>query len=247
VKIFSESHLLPLSILLAGVMLSASLFFVYNSLNKKLDLMNQKLEGITGIKLDSNSNALPEGPTENIQIDLSGKELRGNTQAKLTIIEFSDFECPFCAQVHPVLKQLLANYDGRVNLAYFNLPFHQHSFIMSEAFECAGLQGKKWGMHDLIFDRAGEFFDKAKDDYIPDADALTKLKEFAVESKLDSKSFDACMGEHKTKAIIDKDADLASSLSFRGTPTFVINGKKYSGAMSLKQFQKIIDENLKTA
>ena len=166
-------------------------------------------------------------------LDLAHSPVRGAPDAAITIIEFSDFQCPFCARVVPTLQQLLEQYPARVKWIFKNYPldFHADSPLAHRAVLAAGEQGKFWEMHDLIF--AGQAFIK-KDDLLQKARSL----------KLDMAKFTADLESDKLKQEVEADQQEGAALGVNGTPTFFINGKAYSGAMPLSQFQAIINAEL---
>ena len=114
------------------------------------DVIEAELAGGAGDLLGSNL-----GETfERVKIDLRGEHLKGNSGAAVEIVEFSDFECPYCTDVYPVMKAVLENYADDVVFEYRHLPLSFHTFAQkaAEAVECAGAQGKFWEMHDALFE-----------------------------------------------------------------------------------------------
>ncbi len=160
----------------------------------------------------------------------------GPSNAPVQIIEFSDFECPFCSRVVPTLKQIKDEYKGKVRIAFrqYPLPFHKNAGPAAEASLAAHEQGKFWEMHDKMFENA-----KALD--------RASLDKYAGEVGLDMGKFKAAMDEGKFKSAVATDQKYADSLGTGGfgTPTFFINGKKIAGAMPFDSFKSIIDEELK--
>lgn len=116
----------------------------------------------------------------------SGDHVRGNPKASITIEEYSDFECPFCGQYYPIIKQVLANYSDKVRFVYkhFPLNFHPQAQKAAEASECAGEQGKFWEMHDKIFENQSGL-------------SIEGLKRFATELRLNSQKFNTCLDSGK--------------------------------------------------
>src|SRR5436309_2765603 len=148
-------------------------------------------------------------------------------------MDVADFQCPFCARVVPPLQQLLDQNPARVKWVFKNYPldFHADSPLAHRAVLAAGEQGKFWEMHDLIF--AGQAFIK-KDDLLQKARSL----------KLDMAKFTADLESNKLKQEVEADQQEGAALGVNGTPSFFINGKEYSGAMPLSQFQAIISAEL---
>jgi protein-disulfide isomerase len=163
--------------------------------------------------------------------------LRGDPKAPVTIVEFSDFSCPYCRKAESTLQALLAKYPGKVNLQYRDYPLldlHPQAHLAAEASRCAGELGKYWEYHDLLFTSSGN---QSHDDLIEDARTL----------KLDEKQFDACLTSGRFKTQIDQDMLLASRAAVISTPAFFINGNFISGAQPEATFENAIDEALAAA
>lgn len=160
--------------------------------------------------------------------------VRGNSQAKVTIIEFSDFQCPFCGRAEPTLKQIFETYGDQVKLVYknFPLPFHEHAQDAAIAALCAKDQGKFWEYHDVLFQNQ-------------DSLKITDLKKYASDLSLKTQNFNSCLEDKKYKGQIEADMMEGNKLGVRGTPAFFINGRLVSGAQPFENFRTIIDEELK--
>jgi protein-disulfide isomerase len=168
-----------------------------------------------------------------MQVGYDPARVRGNPKAPVMIVEFSDFQCPYCHQVEPVVKELLAKYGDKVSLAYRDLPLkqiHPQAEVAAEASRCAGEQGKYWDYHDQLFSVSKL-----------DRDALL---EYARNLKLDDKQFDSCLTTGKYRADIEKDSREGTQAGITGTPTFFINGVVLSGAEPKETFARIIDQEL---
>ena len=160
--------------------------------------------------------------------------------AKITIVEFSDFQCPFCGRyqqtVHPELMKQYVD-SGQVNFAYMHSAFlGQESVWAAQAAECAADQNKFWAYHDLLFSRQnGE-----------NQGAFTKdkLSGFAKELGLDMTKFDPCLTNDETLARVQADTQVAQKAGVRGTPTFFINGQPLVGAQPLTAFQTVLSKQL---
>ena len=158
---------------------------------------------------------------------------RGPENAPIELIEFSDFQCPFCLRADPVVRQVLATYGDRIRFVYrhYPLPNHPNARPAAEAAACAGDQGKFWAFHDRIFTNQTK---------LTDAD----LKQHAVEIGVDTAKFNACVDGHATKARVDADMRAGEEAGVDGTPAFFINGRSLSGAQPYEAFKRIIDEEL---
>lgn len=158
----------------------------------------------------------------------------GPDDAPITIVEFSDYQCPFCRRWHQeVYAPLLAAYPGKIKLVYRNLPLtsiHPDAFSAAEAAMCAGEQGAYWTYHEKLF--GGETLGKQV------------YTQYAQELSLNMDAFESCITENKYKEAIEKDSDFAVNLGVRSTPTFFINGLAIVGAQPLDVFKQVIDKEL---
>jgi len=171
-------------------------------------------------------------PSVNVSYDRA--RVNGDPNAPVTIVEFSDFQCPFCKKSETVLKDLLAKYSGRVKLAYLDFPLreiHSQAEQAAEAARCAGEQGKFWEYHDSLF------ADQSKLDE-------ASLIERAHNVKLDEKAFQSCLTSGKFKAGIEADLQEGAKAGVSGTPAYFINGVFLSGAQPAAEFEKVIDNEL---
>lgn len=157
----------------------------------------------------------------------------GPEDAPVTIVEFSDYQCPFCARAEPTIEQVLKEYEGKVRLVYrdFPLSFHQNAQKAAEATECADEQGKFWEYHDKLFENQ-------------DALDVNNLKQYAKDLGLDSSKFDNCLDSGKYTEEVQKDLADGQSLGVSGTPAFFINGRLVSGAQPFSAFKQVIDGEL---
>lgn len=173
-------------------------------------------------------------PPPVIRLPVDKARLRGDPKAPVTIVEFSDFGCPYCRAVEPELKELLAKYQGKIRLSYRDFPLvelHPQAYLAAEASRCAGEQGKFWEYHDLLFANPEK---QTREGLI--ADALTV--------KMDETQFDSCLSSERYKPEIDQDIQLGSHIGVVSTPGFFINGNFIGGAQPLAVFEKAIDEAL---
>lgn len=170
----------------------------------------------------------PRIPVLNVSTD--DDPWTGTAHAPVTIIEFSDFECPYCKRSVPILKELLEKYPGKLRLVYrdFPGPNHRQALSAAEAAQCAAEQSRFWEYHDTLFARQtpeiGWNFSALADDV-----------------GLRRSSFDACMKENRYREEVLKDLGDGLKLGVTSTPTFFINGRPLIGARSLADFQAIID------
>jgi protein-disulfide isomerase len=163
----------------------------------------------------------------------AGHPTKGPDKAPIELVEFSDFQCPFCQRANPTVQQLLAKYGDRVRFTYrhFPLPNHPAARPAAEASACADDQGQFWAFHDRLF---------AAPDKLTEAD----FKAHAAALKLDMAKFEACVNTHHFKELVEKDAKEGEALGVTGTPAFFINGRALEGAQPLEAFTRLIDEEL---
>jgi predicted DsbA family dithiol-disulfide isomerase len=158
--------------------------------------------------------------------------VRGNPSAPVTLCEFSDFQCPHCRMLEPILGRLLDEYGNQVRLIYKNYPIsklHAEARDAAAAAVAAGRQGKFWAMHDKLF---------ANQDHLTPAD----LEKYATEVKLDLKKWKADLGAAQDR--VEKDHAEGEKLDISGTPTLYVNGRKYSGPLRYDEVKDWIDEEL---
>lgn len=158
---------------------------------------------------------------------------QGPENAPIELIEFSDFQCPFCENAFPTVKKVLSTYGDRIHFIYrhFPLPNHPRARPAAEAAQCANEQGKFWAYHDRLFG------DQSR---LSDAD----FKQHAAELGLDAAQFTACYDSRKYRADVDTDIRVGNEAGVSGTPAFYINGRMLSGAQPFDVFKKVIDEEL---
>ncbi|MBF0173577.1 MAG: DsbA family protein [Magnetococcales bacterium] len=159
---------------------------------------------------------------------------RGPAQAPITIIEFSDFECPYCRKAQGVLAQLKDAYGDKLRFVFrhYPLPFHKMAPKASEAAMCANEQGKFWPYHDALFVESQSL-------------AVDALKELAKKLGLDATKFNECLASNRHAERITSDSATGRELGITGTPTFFINGVKLVGAIPLNTFKEVIDREIK--
>ncbi|MEW6145111.1 MAG: thioredoxin domain-containing protein [Thermodesulfobacteriota bacterium] len=159
------------------------------------------------------------------KISLKDVPVKGAENAKVVIVEYSDFQCPFCKRGKDMLPQILKEYNGKVKIAYKQLPLKNHNWAMPAAIAsvCAYQQGndKFWAFHDKLFD-------SQKD--ITLENSKEKFNQYAKEVGLDTKKFNACLGSKEVQAEVENQMKEATSVGVQSTPTFVVNGMIVPGA-----------------
>lgn len=181
---------------------------------------------------DASIRVLLEPPRYHVEV-ASHDPVRGDAAAPIAIIEFSDYQCPFCGRVTPTLQQVRDTYGAKVKIIFkdFPLPNHPQAQKAAEAAHCAGEQGKYWEMHDRMFgdQRALE---------------VPALKASAVALGLSPAEFNQCLDSGKFAGAVHEDAALGEKLGVNSTPTLYINGRPLIGAQPFDAFKQAIDEEL---
>lgn len=149
---------------------------------------------------------------------VEGDHIRGRPDADIVIVEYADFQCPYCARAHPTLAGLLKQYGERIALVYRHLPLGMHPYAeaAAEAAEAAGAQGRFWEMHDTLFEHQAQL-------------APAQLPLLAQGLGLDAARFDEDMATRRYRERIQQQADEGKALGASGTPSFFINGERYHG------------------
>jgi protein-disulfide isomerase len=167
-------------------------------------------------------------------VAVDGAPFKGPAKAPVTIVEFSDFHCPFCRRVIPTLAQLQSQYGEKIKLVFRDFPIeslHPGATKAHEAARCANEQGKFWPYHDKLF--AG-----------PSNASPELFKGLAKELELDALAFETCLGSGKYQAAIKQDIEEGNRVGVSGTPAFFINGRLISGAQPFEAFVRVIDDEL---
>lgn len=193
---------------------------------------------VTNANVAAAQPTAPTAPTPAAPVEVTVTEqdhVRGNSDAEVTLVEFSDFQCPFCERFHPTLQRILSEYGDKVRLVYRHFPLdsiHPNARPAAEASECAAEQGKFWEFHDALFTNQ----DKLGDAY---------YKQLAGELKLNTSKFNDCLATGKFKQAVEDQYQSGIAAGVRGTPHTIVNGTAVSGAVPYEQFKAVIDEALK--
>lgn len=260
--------LLSLSLILASLILSASIYFSAGMVSRTIDskvfgsnspiTISPIINVTTAAAAAGGSAAAPAAKPAaapsaggcgipaaggsaapvKASVDIANRTIKGPTTAKVTIVEFSDFQCPYCVRVQPTMAQLEKDYAGKVNFVHMNFVVHPTATPAHVAVECAGDQNKYWAMHDQIF--ATQKTDAAS------------LRLMAQNFSMDMAKYDACILAGKDATLAAQKA-IGSAIGISGTPSFVIgvrNGTKVSGqlvvgAKDISEFKAAIDAQLK--
>lgn len=169
-------------------------------------------------------------PRASVSID--GSPVSGPADAPVLLVEFADYECPYCQQIQPQLERLRNDYEGRLAFVYKDMPLPNHANAQkaAEAAHCAGAQGKYWQLHDILA--------QSKQLELP------HLKRLARSIGLDGESFDGCLDSGEKAPVVNASLEEAKSLGLEGTPSFFINGRFLSGALTYEELQAVVEEEL---
>jgi protein-disulfide isomerase len=168
-----------------------------------------------------------------------GDPVKGSPDAPVTIIEYSEFQCPFCARfVQETLPLIQENYiaTGKVRLIFRNFPVHQQAVVAGGAAVCAQEQGKFWDMHDTLFAQQEEWSENS--------DFLALLEGYAKDIGLDAEQFTSCLNAEEWLAKLEKDFEAGREAGVEGTPSFFINDQAIVGAQPFETFQEVIEQEL---
>lgn len=173
----------------------------------------------------------------NIEI-VADDHIKGNSEAPVTLVEYSDLQCPACRAYAPLIRQVLENNPDTVRVVYRHFPLAQHknAEIASYAAEAAAKQDKFFEFHDILFDR--------QDDWAESDKPTDIFKEYATELELDVDQFTTDMNSGEAKERVERDLTQGIALGVNSTPSFFLNGSKLRNPSSLEEFQSLIDEAL---
>jgi protein-disulfide isomerase len=204
--------------------------------SKILEAIHKKREGkarakyIASLRNGKTIKILLQPPK--VQVTLDDTPVRGQLSAPILLIEFADYQCPYCQAVEPTLQKVRAHYGDKLKFAFENFPLPNHPYAekAAEAARCAGAQGKYWEYHDALF--------KSRKLEVPD------LKEQAKALGLNSSKFNQCLDSGAQAAAVAKDLNEGEALGITGTPSFFVNGHFVSGAVSPDVLRDLIDQEL---
>ncbi|MFQ6049615.1 MAG: DsbA family protein [Candidatus Paceibacterales bacterium] len=228
-KNLSSSLLISLAIIVAGLIVAGAIIYSGKSSpgSKEVAEVVQPSEG------GQEPPLLPPAGTGSLTVT-ENDHIRGDLKAPVTIVEFSDFQCPFCSRFHPTVQQVLDDYAGQVRWVYKHFPLdqiHPQARPAAEASECAAEQDKFWEFSDGLFEnqsRLGESF----------------YPELAGQLGLNTSQFENCVSSRKYKDEVESDYQEGIGAGVRGTPASFVNGKLVSGAVPLEQLKAAVEEAL---
>jgi protein-disulfide isomerase len=171
-----------------------------------------------------------------VPVEVGKAPIRGNPRAPVTVVEFSDFQCPFCVRARPTVNKVRETYGDKVRWVFrhFPLDFHAQAEKAGEAAACAGEQGKFWEMHDLLWASTAKL-------QVPD------LKAHAATLGLDAAKFNQCLDTGRDAGLVHADQEAGQGYGVSGTPAFFVNGRPLVGAQPFDAFAQVIDDELQRA
>jgi protein-disulfide isomerase len=169
-----------------------------------------------------------------VPVESAGFPARGPADAVVTVVVFSDFQCPFCSRLKPTLEQLLAKYPSQVRLVFrqFPLSFHQNAQKAAEASLCAHDQGKFWELHDAMFADQSAL-------------AVDTLKAKAAQLGMNAQAFGRCLDSGEKAGPVQADLEAGTAAGVSGTPAMFLNGRFLSGAVPLEDIAKVVDDEIR--
>jgi len=182
------------------------------------------------------------GVTSDVQIDTINSETdhtKGNTEAELVLIEYSDFQCPACSAYQDIVNQLIDEYNNQIHFAFRHFPIssiHNNAQIAAQATEASDLQNKFWEMHDKLFAN--------QSDWSNESDPTEKFVAYARELELNIEKFKTDLVSEVTKNKVDDDYTSGSAAKVNSTPSFFLNGNKIKNPQTLDEFKDLINEEL---
>lgn len=190
------------------------------------------------------SNSAPQNgfPVEEL---VDNGHIKGKLDAKVTLVEFSDFQCPACGAAFPTVRTVFEKYKDRIRFVYRHFPLttiHPFAITAAEASECADQQGKFWELHDALFEQQSIWTA-----FAGLSSAKSEIRSIAIQIGLEPTAFDQCMASRQTLSKVQADMDAAVRFGINSTPTFFVNGKKLEGALSVDAFSREIDSALAQA
>lgn len=189
-------------------------------------------------KLSQSSDYLNFSPETILKVN-EADHTKGNNTSGITLIEYSDFQCPACSAYYSILKQLNQEFTDKILFAYRHFPLKQHANaqLAARAAEAASRQNKFWEMHDLLFEHQGEWSDQKN--------AKEKFIEYAQSLNLDMERFKNDLTSKEIKQKVANDYNSGVRLGVNATPTFFLNGKKLQNIRSYEEFKNFIQTELK--
>ncbi|MBZ5639875.1 MAG: thioredoxin domain-containing protein [Acidobacteriia bacterium] len=203
---------------------------------RQMKVQTRRAAFVKELQDKANLRVMLDPPRIDVKVPAGWPGTKGPEKAPVTLVEFSDFQCPYCKRAEPTVEQILADYGDKIRFAYRDYPlsFHPRAMPSSIAAHCAADQGKYWEMFTNLMHEQGDLSD---DD----------LKKRAATVGLDSAKFQACYESKKPEATIKASFDDGAAAGVTGTPSFFVNGRMIVGAKPIEEFKALIDEEIARA
>jgi protein-disulfide isomerase len=174
------------------------------------------------------------------------QHIEGLGQAHITLVEYGDYQCPYCGEYFPVVKQIAAEYNNQMTFQFRNFPLtslHPNAFAGARAAEAAALQGKFWQMHDLLYEQNGEYYqsNETLSNWIGASNPQPFFDQYATQLGLNLTKFNQDYASNEVNGTINADLAEGNKLGVDATPTFFLNGKQISVGIDVAQFQSVIN------
>jgi protein-disulfide isomerase len=190
---------------------------------------------LSGNKSNNSSGKSGGTPTNHVE---------GNGKAGITLVEYGDYQCPFCGQYYPIVKQVQQEFNDQMTFQFRNYPLtslHPNAYAAARAAEAAGLQGKFWQMHDLLYEENdANQQDPSSPSWITASDPTTFFNQFAQQLGLNVTQFKSDYASGKVNDLISADMAAGNKLKITATPTFILDGKQISVGESASAFESLI-------
>lgn len=210
-----------------GLLLVGALFFVFTILTaERPQAIAPVVTEVAVVASDTNAKS----PLRQ-QLEKLDRPLHGNLKSKLVIVEFADFQCPYCTREFPVIREIITKYEDDILYIYRQFPVeNENSLTIAQSSLCAHDQGKFWQLHDRLYTYHDAVFN----------DPASVVPQLAQQAGLNMDEYRSCMSTEKFKAQVLEDADDGVATGVAGTPTFFINGNKIEGVVTMAQWDQII-------
>jgi protein-disulfide isomerase len=218
---------LVIGLAIFGLLLVGALFFVFTILTAdRPQVIAPVTTEVAVVASDTNAKS----PLRQ-QLEKLDRPLQGNLRSKLVIVEFADFQCPYCTRVFPIIRETITKYDDDVLYIYRQFPVeNENSLMIAQASLCAHDQGKFWQLHDRLYTYHDAVFN----------DPGSVVPQLAQQAGVNMDEYRSCMSSEKFKSQVLEDADDGVATGVAGTPTFFINGNKIEGVITAAQWDQII-------
>ena len=224
--------------------------FLLGMLTNKVLYLEQLAKGTAALPAQAPSDQAEAGPTyapppDHVDVDAGSLPVLGNKDAKVTVVEFSDFECPFCKRhIDQTGSQINDAYikTGKIAFAYRHYPLvsiHPNAQAAAEASECANEQDAFWKYHDLLFENQATWSSQAQ------AEATDAFVSYAGDLGLNTEQFRSCFEGRKYQKKVEEDIAAGEAAQVDGTPAFFVNGYRITGAQPFSEFERLIEQELK--